>query len=234
MTITRGTVRLNMLSGVAEDAVVNVWHFEHTGPTLAQGAVICDALWGFYRSLNGLLSAQVSRATDSHVLTLATVTPGGPGPDDDATSKVVYTQLSGATFGVANSLQSFPPEMAMCLSFRGDIAGLNEEVGATRPISRRRGRIFLGPFALGVTNTTGQCLFPNAICDLVIDDYIAFINALTDPSDITNLRHVLYSPTSSQTHEIIHAWVDNAPDTIRSRGLAPTFRGEADIVQGDS
>ena len=99
-------------------------------------------------------------------------------------------------------------ETALCLSYWN-----------VRSNPRRRGRMFL-PAAI-----TGQSVNdprPSAGLQTRALDLAAAIAGLGG----VNVDWVVYSPTDGSSHPVVGAWVDNAWDVVRSRGLAPTARVE--------
>jgi hypothetical protein len=233
MATLRATVILTKASGKAEDACRNVWHFS-TGAAIQQEdeEVVGNSLIAFYKALGSILGASLPRNAAVHRIELAEVTRGLPGAADDTVSTLIGTRpfaLDLAAVGVID----MPSEVAIALSFRGDVVGLNEQVGIIRPKSRRRGRIFLGPVvaAAGVREavTLRTRVHPDtrtAITNAYRDQLIEGING---PGRIVN--HIVYSPTSAQVTPVVVAHVDDAFDTIRSRGEKSLERTTQPVVQ---
>jgi hypothetical protein len=103
-----------------------------------------------------------------------------------------------------------PAEVALCLSFRG-----------AEPRARQRGRIYTGPFAIGVSERPTLAHR---------QQLIALAQALADLGGV-NVDWVVYSPTATnaaggdvKTYSVQQAWVDDEWDTVRSRGRRATTR----------
>ena len=108
-----------------------------------------------------------------------------------------------------------PGEVAICLSY----AAVDDPDASTR---RRRGRIYLGPLA----STPISAPRPNAT---LIDQVLDFGEALAQIGSASNRPWHLYSPTDNATAKIESIWCDDAWDTQRRRGLAPTARTVRDV-----
>lgn len=117
--------------------------------------------------------------------------------------------LYSKSYAYNHDIASGPNEVALCLSYA---VAPNWE--ATTP--RRRGRIFLGPLVA----TTSQPARPAAG---FITATLALGQALAVAGGAEN-AWMIYSPTDSTSVAIQAISVDNAWDTQRRRGLAPTDR----------
>ncbi len=234
MSTLRATAILARKSGEEIDAVHNVWHFETIGiPTAAHMQKVGSAVGDFYFALSNRLSSSTSRAAAAHRVDFAQVTPGSPGAGDDSVSALLGSYAFSTPTEIANGVD-YPGEVAIALSFRGDVAGVPEEAfgGLTRPKSRRRGRVFLGPFSSVVgakQAVTMSTIVDVAARDLIINSYVAMVAALTDANG--TVRHVIYSRADGQLYPVVNAHVDDAFDTIRSRGVTSTTRTTTAIVQ---
>lgn len=107
---------------------------------------------------------------------------------------------------------SFPPEVSMCVSFKGStVSGV--------PQARRRGRVFLPAFKGSAYGSDGQ------IGTTAINTVKAGISALLSASDAAaDWTWCIYSPTSDAMVNVIGGWIDNAPDIQRRRGLSASLR----------
>jgi hypothetical protein len=108
-----------------------------------------------------------------------------------------------------------PGEVAICLSY----AAVDDPDASTR---RRRGRIYLGP--LGATPISSPR--PNAT---LIDQVLDFGEAVASIGFASNTTWHLYSATDNVSAKIESIWCDDAWDTQRRRGLAPTARTVRDV-----
>lgn len=233
MAIVRATVRLHRDSNMAIDDSVNVWHFQGVFEPFTPGdsIAVADALSQFYESIYMFYGSQMIRGIGLGMTTeFANVVVGAAGPDDDVISKVLYSVPGpGQAFPAAVG-DNYPEEVAVCLSFSGDIQGISEESGQTRPASRRRGRIYLGPLTNNIAwSGSGHNIELPATGGAILDAYEAFIANLQTIADPP--VHIVYSPTSAVGYPIRSASVDNAFDTMRSRGRAPTDRLVRSITQ---
>jgi hypothetical protein len=87
------------------------------------------------------------------------------------------------------------------------------------PQSRRRGRIYFGPFRTSGLNTQGR---PAAG---LITSLVNAGDALLAASDAAaNWQWVIWSPTTGLEVGVANGWVDDEFDTQRRRGRVPTAR----------
>jgi hypothetical protein len=119
----------------------------------------------------------------------------------DLKPRPVLAEAESSTTGGSNS---GPQEVALCLSFYSG-----------RNLPRSRGRMYMGPFFAG-----GMLGRPSATQQTALLDLASDLAALGG----ADVAWVIYSPTDNQYRGVTNAWVDNAWDTQRSRGLAPTSR----------
>nr|CRY97362.1 hypothetical protein [uncultured prokaryote] len=136
---------------------------------------------------------------------------GGPRPNYPLYENVF--NLTGPGSG-----DTLPSEVALCLSFAGvRIPGL--------PQARRRGRVYLGPLK-ATNNVLGR---PSSS---VITAILAAAQTLKD--DIDDIPSAgswaVWSPTSGTAVSLTDAWMDNAWDTQRSRGLIRTLKTMEPLV----
>jgi hypothetical protein len=231
MPILRGTAIIARASGINEDASVNVWHFETIGiPSAADLQAVGDGLVAFYANIQSLFPSNVSNAALAHRIEIAQVTPGATGAADDTVSALLGTRAFSITPGASFSL---PNEVASCLSFRGDIAGVPEESGLTRPRSRRRGRVFIGPLnsnTLAGIAPANEPLFSLTSREVMLDGYDFLTTALAGTS--ANLRHGVYSRVNADIVPVTQVSVDGEYDTMRSRGKRPSIRMSRPVIQG--
>lgn len=225
-------------TGLPEDACVNVWSFKSgSDPTdEADDAVeILNTLDAFYTPVAGILSSRVNPAAmNCKVFDLKDPTPRVP---------ILEAPIDAG--GSTTSNMDFPPEVAMCLSFKGAAAsGANAR--------RRRGRIYIGPIQSSTTTDYHEILASH------ISTVMGAVGtALTPPSG--GLVWCVYSP---YTHHgvpvganindkvpgtddplypevptnlddsfvpITTYWMDNAWDTQRRRGTKATSRSTASV-----
>ncbi len=152
---------------------------------------------------------ELALATDAVNLWKANTTPINDYPTyrckiydmADAKPRPVIAEYSSSTVGGSDS---GPQEVALCLSFY-----------AGRNIPRRRGRLYIGPFFAGEMAGRPSLTQQNRL--------IAIGNGLAALGGV-DVAWVIYSPTDNTYRAVTNTWVDNAWDTQRSRGIAPTGR----------
>lgn len=106
-------------------------------------------------------------------------------------------------------------EVAVCLSY----ATVDDVEQSTK---RRRGRIYIGPYASSyVTASRPNSTIRDAVLDL--GEALASIGT----ADLTTWH--MYSQTDQIAVKIESIWCDDAWDTQRRRGLAPTMREVRDV-----
>lgn len=200
MTHVKVMARLQMDSGVPNDAVVNVWHADCT--LLANGdQEFVDDLAAFYESIKGLLSANV--ALTGHRLIAYNMT------DPEPRAPIIE---QGFTFSATGS-QAMVPELAICLSFQADrISGVSQ--------ARRRGRVYIGPLNNSVTSTTDPSV-ATSVHEGIKD---AGADLLSFSLASANYKWCVYSTADDALYEVSNGWVDNAFDIQRRRGLEASVR----------
>jgi len=230
--IYKAVVVMKTGTGLTEDQVTNTFHFLDDGAVGVGGAgVISDALQDFYLTdhagqsdpLSDYLSVEVNR---------------GSGPSDAVDIKV-YDAVAGGSPILVESFEmaapavadGLPGEVAICLSYAADLSGIAEETPAGAPgpagdihgRARRRGRIFFGPLTPFTTELDGTVVRP---LQYVTEDLRICGAALRDSSALAalNIAWAVYSPTAGAAYPIVEVSTDNAFDTQRRRGVAPTAR----------
>lgn len=194
-------------SGLAEDRVVNVFHFTGPGTYAEDEAAARSAVAGFYSfsagqtfSVGSWLSPWVSRTAELRSYDLEL-------PPDERPPTIEPLTLGVAAAG------GYVEEAAVCLSYRG----------SPPYTQRRRGRLYIGPLresaATAASSTTPARPSPDIIGDLGrAAEFLA------------NSSGVTWCIRSSVPVEnfvpIIGGYVDNAFDTQRRRGPDATSRTE--------
>lgn len=227
MPILRATVKLNPTNGKPEDTIVNVWHmFMNTALTPTNAAPIGAAMATFYGTWSAFLSAALSR-TALHEIAFSQLDVGAAGPDDDVATVPLLHYAWGTQMNAASSQVNLPREVAVCLSMAGALAGYPEDgPGITRPRARRRGRVFLGPFNGDILAASGagsgQPIVATAARTAIVNAMGAMYNTLDNLT--VPATPGVYSPTNGTIALLNSWWVDNAFDTMRSRGTEATDR----------
>lgn len=206
-------------SGVPEDAIVNTWHFDDDDDPVASATDTSDwivqQLSNFYSAIDQI----VFPSTVSSPMTLKMYDMAEPEPRIPIdTAEITVTPSANPPL---------PNEVALCLSFAAEMES------GVRP-SRRRGRIFLGPVQNGAAEVVNSQLRPTfAVRDAVRNAANELQTGFEHPgSPGFRLRWSIYSPRTRETggtvgqafNDVLSGWVDNAFDTQRRRGPAPTTR----------
>jgi hypothetical protein len=120
-----------------------------------------------------------------------------------------FTLNGGA---VANAL---PEEVAAVISWHADLTGAPEEVGATRPAARRRGRAYIGPLNVQGVGTDARITTP-------------FMNSLHGAGlfflTLPGGHFSIWSRADAVLRPAVGGFNDNAFDTQRRRGTDATLR----------
>lgn len=217
---TRVTVSIPRDSGLEEDRTTNTFHFRTlTGGVLASGQVdaVAAALEAFYDDvppapatvkLSDFLSALNANPVTLDFYQL----PAVSGP-----TGVPYAQRTfNATWRNVGSSDDTPEENAVCLSYR-KVAGVGENQ------KRMRGRIYLGPMSTSAWEVSGGRVRVATSLQHTLTQAAKKLQEDVRAIGV-NFDWVVHSPTTWDDHVIEEFWVDNAVDTIRSRGASPDAR----------
>lgn len=215
MPIIRVQTTLHADTGLPEDVAVNNWYFETAAlPEYTDDIPPLMAVRDFYDSMSNHLSPFLSGTATHKVYELNDPTPRVP-------RRTIDDNITVGSSGLPN-------EVAVCLSYRGTYE--SGEINA-----RRRGRVFIGPLATTASDGGNAPRPSSAIRTALLNGCLAIQAALAS----TPWDWVVYSPTlagvspgaASAGTPVVQAWVDDAFDTQRRRGLAPTTRQTATITQ---
>lgn len=218
MATYRVQIELPYYTLLPRDVAVNTFHVTCLpGLSAPEMDDVLDAFISFYNDDHSgggsrvaqYLSAVLSRGSFAATATMYDLDDAEPRPP---------VAVKPFTLAAAAGTASIPTEAAICLSFRGSYPpGVNR--------GRRRGRAFLGPLgSLALTagsSTTMPVPSATALTHVAgsagwLLGQIPTINAAAFWS--------IWSRVDSLPVEIISGWVDNAFDTQRRRGNAPTGR----------
>lgn len=243
MPFLHTSVTLDHASGFAEDAVVNTFNIIgfSTDDEVSVAQDVHAALANFYNvqaagagsPLANLLSRGLSRAAGGMRIRSYDVTgklginpaTGRPYPHGSPVHESAHTL--GASAGAQTPL---PEEVALCVTLRG--FGWEEALAEApdggdagsapdRPRQRLTGRFYLGPFNIvAIGNDLVRCR-PS---DTLITAAGAAVQMLE--TELANNGHHLavWSRTDGVMWTVTDVQVDNAWDTQRRRGHAPTSR----------
>lgn len=200
MTHVLFTSTLWMDSGLPEDYAVNTWHLTTPdGSELAGAVAFQSALTTFFTSIDNYLSAELEGTVAFKAYDMSDPTPRVP------------ILIDGAA--LTPSTSRLPSEVALCMSFQSSrVSGTSQ--------ARRRGRVYIGPLGSPAIDTaTGR---PAGAFRTDLANAGSAMIAASDAS--TAYQWVVYSTVDDATHNVVTGWVDNAFDTQRRRGVAPTIR----------
>jgi hypothetical protein len=211
MAIVRAQVKIQSVAGMPKDVVMNRFHFATPGSTVLATEIteIQTRVIAFYEGLNSLgrrLSARWPQqvAATGHIVELYDMADPAP-----------RQPISTTTFNVATvpSNTGLPDEVACVLSFQAlKISGI--------PQARRRNRIYFGP--LRTSDATLQNSEVRPIGGL-LEDLTKSAKEFLDTATL-GILWVVRSETYGSWAEVANGWADNAFDTQRRRGTAPTAR----------
>lgn len=211
----RAQVSLAADTTVPADAAVNVFHFYSADADDVDDIVptMNVALEAFYDAIQGQLSSILTGAGSIKYYDMTDPEPRAPVADDTFT----FTPASAS---------SYPPEVALCLSYHGAV-----ESGV--PLARRRGRIYIGPVAASAGEISGARTQPNSTFLSNLGTAAAALAGITGPPTCV---WSVFSPTTAGPAPwsegvlanaftpIVGGHIDNAWDTQRRRGQAATSR----------
>lgn len=209
MAFYRFTVTLQGASLLPEDQYVNSFHFDHVEPVvITDYDNVRDMLRDFYAAVPAGGTNSICSFLSNRIQTVATVRAYDLG---DAKPRAPRYE---STFNLAarGSGDPMPEEVALVLSFeRPRISGT--------PQSRRRNRIYLGPFAESANDTNARPI------PALTTTMGRAARDLLDASN-TSVRWTweVNSPTYDEHGPVVGGWIDNAWDTQRRRGQASSTR----------
>jgi len=208
--INVSVMRWSSASGLVDDQMVNTMHWQLGGTAETGGNNIRDLIVDFYdweldgdRVGNWLTSQSLTGDYVLEIYKLSDPKPRVPW----------YTYSGNVDF---DSSPALPAEVALCLSFQG------EKVSG-QPQARKRNRIYLGGFK-SAANVNGRPA--NELIQQMLFSAEHLMQAAQDSIDV---NWVVWSQADNNFHFVDSGWVDNAWDSQRRRGLAPTQRGLFDI-----
>lgn len=115
-----------------------------------------------------------------------------------------------------------PDDVAVALSFHANLTDVPEEVGNTRPAARRRGRIYFGPLHSSASDQ-GSTSTP-AMVSTAFRTTLAQAAARLKIYAFTEAQWGVWSRVDGVVRPVVGGFVDNAFDTVRSRGRKATTR----------
>lgn len=199
-------------SGLPTDVFVTSWAFVRdtvsSSSGLAQSEQVADRLREFWLdpvAPNGAVSGLLPGAIVTRGLEIRTYDLGESPPREP---RIYNYPVPGGGSGDAG----LPREVAVCLSFY-----------ATRNLPRQRGRVYIGPLT-GTSVGTSAGGVP-VVAPLVRDRIAAAANRLANGTGVgDSMRWGVLSQVDQEIRRTTNGWVDDAFDTIRSRGQEPLVR----------
>jgi hypothetical protein len=204
--ILKYVVRIQKISNIAADQVMNTWYTDSvTTPTATYAAL--TTFYDAWISTYGGGSIGSTAYVDRYQM------PAVRGP--------LGVPLETHTMALSSPGVStpWPDEVATTISFHSDYTGVPEHgPGATRPRATLRGRIYLGPLntAAGEVTTSANETRPAAAFLANLKTYLTAFH--------TAVSWVQWSNKNWEALPVVGGWIDNAFDTQRRRGPAATAR----------
>lgn len=228
------TVTIAAASGLAEDAVVNTFPILTAGSVGSAAADVFDAVNGFYNDDNGAgddIAVYMSNSlggTSPAACTARLYDISGHLDGSPHGSPVSETTFGLAARDVAGN--SLPEEVSLVLTTRAafwDAQPIERADGADpgsaidRPRQRYSGRVFLGPWNdSGMTEVDGKSRPGVAMRTAILDAAERFHDELTAEGH----AWAVWSRVDEVLRAINTVQIDDAWDTQRRRGVAPTAR----------
>ena len=218
MALYQVQVSIPYYTGIPEDVVTNVLHFEFgdiVAPTGTDFTNLALSLATFYNGCYGAISpnlatmAKYMRPANARMkmYALADVKPRVPVFDEE-------TPLTALNQDSTSS--KLPNEVSSVQSFHGAYVG-----GISK--ASQRGRIYLGGLGDGWLDDGDANSFPKPASGALQEATQSAENMLGNTAD-DGWVWVVRSPTLNQTFDVVGGWMDNAFDTQRRRGQAATTR----------
>lgn len=212
-------VTLARVDGVPADSVTNVFHFESDEifgfDEFADEISVVTRLSTFYQAWETYTSTVLDGTGSVKIYNWDDPKPRIPYMD----VPIFFTPGSGG----------MPSEVASCMSFAGvPQSGMS--------MARRRGRVFLGPLGSNAAEYVAGTLADFTPAAAFRTTVVAAGSTMARGSAGT-YRLAVYSPTTEAAGgtkdaawtDVARIWMDNAFDTIRSRGFKPTTRTANDL-----
>jgi hypothetical protein len=214
-------------TNLPRDVAVNTWHFESDPEGVSHVTIaelIAELVADVYRRV-----APPNTQTVASLLSASLATSGHRCKVYDMSTLPPHEPLANLAFTVpATGGNAAPAEVALCLSYKADPA-------PPIPAARLRGRIYFGPFALDGSkifdSATGRPISTGA--GNVVD---TILNAVEDMSDRlyaspSIINWSTWSKAGGVLAPVTSMYIDDAWDTQRRRGPAPTTRRTLAVVR---
>lgn len=209
MAVYRFQVTFPTDSAIPADYVTNTFHFSTVGalPIITDFDNVRDMLADFY-SVAPSAGGSALQTFYSQLLASPAIVKAYALEDSPPRAPAYESTFAWSPTGTG----PLPAECALVMSFQAARA-------SGMPQSRRRNRVYLGPFSSASNGTDGR---PGNTTILQITRAATDLAAAASSS--VNWNWVVWSPTEQQDFQVDNGWVDNAWDTQRRRGPKPTSR----------
>lgn len=206
-------VRIPHRSGIAEDGVINTFHFTGVDDLTDMADAITLRLRAFYTGVPAPETYAIGRYLSGE-LQLAGARIKYYDWDDPEPRAPFMDVSAGLVESARAQTSNMPGEVALCSSYRGSL-----QSGTIA--ARRRGRVYLGPLNVGAS--VGATVEP-ARPDGTFRAIVARASEQLAAASTLGARWVVWSRVNSEAVPIRYGWVDNAFDTMRKRGVKPSTR----------
>jgi len=230
------TVTLKAASGFVEDDVVNTFSFQCDGTTATATKItqLQTAIAAFYNTNQSTtrapayyLAHSISRSTNATLVRYYDVEDSLDGsPHGSPLDTKMFTLAAAA------SNPDLPAEAAVVLTTRGTswATALVETTDGSdagslvdRPRQRRSGRIYFGPLNSAASTEPSDGTFARPV-SAVITTFLDAAEDLQDAVQANGDNWAVWSRVDAAMRNVTDAQMDNAFDTMRSRGPAATSR----------
>lgn len=204
MAIWNVQCEFGAVSNLPEDRIVYTFNFEGS-PTATDTANIDDMLWDFFDTPQTTWAPtdRMSNQVFNGDVLFKIYCQEDPAPRPPrAEYEHSFSPIASPTL---------PAEVALCLSYHAaTVAGQSQ--------ARRRGRVYLGPF-LQADDASGRP--DNDIITMVLAQAS---HLLAEANASVTWEWIVWSRAAAAGYEVTGGWCDDAWDTQRRRGPAPTSR----------
>jgi hypothetical protein len=221
MVVLRYQHAFQDINGLSKDRYVNTFHFNWVGePDVTQIAQVAAEVKSFYTN------PHVGGATVSQFLATHVHGPGASVKAYEMTLASTHPPIYEESYTFPDNGQSgsnYPSEVACCLSYSADpVPGVD--------IRSQRGRLYIGPLNTQAGETGAEEDVPERPGAAFMNTLLAAAQQLKTATGLVDAAWCIYSPKLHHalapvySYGVTHAFVDNAFDTQRRRGCAPTAR----------
>lgn len=211
--------QIQSANGLAADNVTNTFHFQTPGaPTVADANQAITKVKAFFDTVYSGNPAGVGVGTLVSALMLNTGRLCKAYDMDEPPPRVPLATDTSTMIGTG--VAAVPREVAVVLSFRSLIA-------SGVPAARRKGRVFIGPFASGTgvnptqfLTVTSSDVRPTLVARQILSRAAVQLANHTAGGALWST----YSTVDDFLSPVLSGWIDDACDTQRRRGSKPTTR----------